>query len=118
MHGSNKIYMVQKPEIAVANSLPSPAIVLYRSQIGKCEKLPNTESCILIGESGDGFSSVWTNKYTYLKYQLLGTRTGQKKKWDAFFPEKGLGNKAKPMQVKNEHSTLRKPNYANLSTST
>lgn len=32
----------------MANSLPSPAIVLYKSQIGKCEKLPNKESCILI----------------------------------------------------------------------
>lgn len=32
----------------MANSLPSPAILLYKSQIGKCEKLPNTESCILI----------------------------------------------------------------------
>lgn len=32
----------------MANSLPSPAIVLYKNQIEKCEKLPNTESCILI----------------------------------------------------------------------
>lgn len=32
----------------MANSLPSPAIVLYKSQIGKCEKSSNVESCILI----------------------------------------------------------------------
>ena len=37
---------------------------------------------------------------------------------DAFFPEKGFVNKAKAMQVKNEHSALGKPNYANLSTFT
>lgn len=68
------MHRVQKPETAMANSLPSPATVLYRSQIGKCEKLPNTESCILIEEGWDGFSSVWIKKYTHLKYQLSGTR--------------------------------------------
>lgn len=76
MHGQNGIYTVQKPETALANSLASPATVLYRSQIGKCETLPNTERHILIGESWDGFSSVCINKYIHLKYQLLETRTG------------------------------------------
>ena len=42
VHGQNRIRRVQKPETAVAKSLPSVATVLYRSQTGKCEKLPNT----------------------------------------------------------------------------
>lgn len=52
----------------MANSLPSPATVLYRSQIGKCEKLLNTRSCILRG------FLVCLDKCTHLKHQLLGTR--------------------------------------------
>lgn len=80
----------------------------------------------LFGDWEDAFSFVWMNQYTHLKNQLLGTRMKQGGgRWggwigirDAFFPEKGFVNKAKAMQVKNEHSALGKPNYANLSTFT
>lgn len=88
---------MQEPEIAVANSLASPARVLYRSQIGKCEKLSSTESCILIGESWNGFL-FHLDKKTHLKYQPLGTSPGEGQvEWDAFCPENGFHNKAKPM---------------------
>lgn len=60
---------MENPKIAVANSLPFPAIALYRSQIGKSEKLPNTESCIF-----EMVSLVCLDKYKHLKYQLLETR--------------------------------------------
>lgn len=42
---------------------------LYRSRVGKSEKLPNTGSCIF-----EMVSLICLDKYKHLKYQLLGTR--------------------------------------------
>ena len=60
----------------------------------------------MIEDWEDAFSSIWRNKYTHLRNQLLGTRmelgvaAGRGEGIgirDAFFPEKGFVNKAKPM---------------------
>lgn len=47
---------MEKPEIAVTDAFPLPAIALYRSQIGKGEKLPNSGSYIF-----EVVSLIWTN---------------------------------------------------------
>lgn len=63
-------------------------------------RLENGRNCLTQEGAFLRWVLICSDKYTHLKYQLLETRmwgVGGGGEWDAAFPEKGFGNKAKPM---------------------
>lgn len=77
----------------MANSLPSPAIVLYKSQIGKCEKSPNTESCILIEKAK--VVSHLLGQIRKSEVSAVGTRLRVVQKVGCILPRKGVCQQSK-----------------------